>query len=750
MRIQNILISLFVLLSIVVAGSDYLNVGVNNDAEYNTVHADFYNRAGKITTDSRSSVATAWAPLVGDLDNNGTREIIYITTSGFDLYEYVPGVLVPKAGYPFSGQIGPPILFDIDGDGKEELIAVNGSHIDIIEYSGGTLSQQMALDWISSSPNYVDGEAVMACRAENECLLVTTDSIGRLFTGHNRLKAYWFSGTELNNTLNIADLVSNNQFYCMPDIRSMPVSDHKLISNEKFFFSVMETDITSNDYIQVYSIWMNDTSPHNLALFSSNVDVEHYGLSTAQTCTAGRYGEHFTSPVVGNTEVVGVGAGNEEEIHIGYLDVSDAPTINQLSSNLISYNERSAQFFFSADAISNVMYGSFFEDTGQRDVCLVGFDDDTELHVVCTSTMTNTFKLRQYEIPLTGDIPDAYNNYDRLAHAGHYINIIHKTADYSAIQEVVTSYGVLHFDDPDWSCRVLGDCEGEIHLANPFVNGSIVPADVQRDGNVDFIGQRGDIVFYIDDGRVNNQSQINGAYEFNPCILSRDIKNNSKLAVSFTCTDDESDTITSWATLYDGDANNHSTGPINTSTGTLTDFPANELRANKTGTYVLALYCTDEHHTTPDREDYLFDVALEGEEYPSDCVSSGSVTPSAPYTGCSDDHDCSTSQKCVSGACIDRELEDLTDALLPGEIISPTYRPLIGLLIVLLVMAGAVAVTYGFGVREGQIMLVMAGSAGLLAWLGCVMLKIIPGWTIVLGVLLGSLAVGFKILTKKE
>lgn len=137
----------------------------------------------------------------------------------------------------------------------------------------------------------------------------------------------------------------------------------------------------------------------------------------------------------------------------------------------------------------------------------------------------------------------------------------------------------------------------------------------------------------------------------------------------------------------------------------------------------------------------IFGECIEEFDYDNP-VDEPSVTP------CVTSEDCPGSQICENNVCVDQGLDDLADILLPPDSIPVAYRPIIGLIVILLVVVGVILALKEVGIQEGQIYLVASIMAAIIFWIVLIYIGIIPGWTLIVSLVTGGAIIGFLFWSK--
>lgn len=137
-----------------------------------------------------------------------------------------------------------------------------------------------------------------------------------------------------------------------------------------------------------------------------------------------------------------------------------------------------------------------------------------------------------------------------------------------------------------------------------------------------------------------------------------------------------------------------------------------------------------------------------------ECISAFNYSdPSeTPVLGdsCNVTEDCTGAQVCINGNCAEPDLTYLADVLLPPDSVPVAYRPIIGLIAIIILVVGAVVTLNYYGIADGRVLL----SAGILVtislWLVLIQMGILAGWTLLVALVLGGAVFGFLFWSKHK
>jgi hypothetical protein len=287
--------------------------------------------------------------------------------------------------------------------------------------------------------------------------------------------------------------------------------------------------------------------------------------------------------------------------------------------------------------ISNIFKANAFPDTGQTDICGLGFDSaDTELSMVCGSLLTTEFwkarefKARNVTMNNYFDVNSSFGKYEQITYAGQHSS---DTYEGTNIDEIVTTYGTFRLD---WDCTYnILNVPFQLCLTqlwtNAEIHGTMLPMDLEQNGINDMIMVTDFNLWYIDDGFVNDNAQID-EYSINPC-LDAVWKQNTTVGVQIKAIDPESDNVQARAILYYGDALNRTQDSgWSSATPSGATIPFTFYAYNITTSSTLRLMARDvneEHNTSADIIDLTFAVNTDGVEF-GDCSTTESGLYSDP------------------------------------------------------------------------------------------------------------------------
>lgn len=85
-------------------------------------------------------------PAIGDLDLDGTPEVVVVATGTVRIQKPTSGEVLAQVAMPGAGAGGPPTIADFDADGVPEIAAANGTAYSVFEYTS-TPTPALTVKW---------------------------------------------------------------------------------------------------------------------------------------------------------------------------------------------------------------------------------------------------------------------------------------------------------------------------------------------------------------------------------------------------------------------------------------------------------------------------------------------------------------------------------------------------------------------------------------------------------------------------
>lgn len=566
-------------------------------------------------------------PLSSDLDRDGIQEIIIldagtvkiiqvdVSNSQFDI--------IDSFTFPASQRTSNMIIFDIDGDDKDEIIIhleQTTNSLEILEFNGTDLINESSID-VSGLVDYDDGESLIQCAAENDCIMVYMTKI-QFQGGNTFIKSVKFNSTGTKGTPLTVGVATPGDILCLSNIRDMQVKDFDDDGNLEYLFSYIHVDPSAgqDESVNIVALSYNTTDTQiddsrsiNIGNLYSGTNVFCDGTGISQSVPPGN---SFTNPLVDDWILTG-----GLETAIAYQDSS----INDFKIYLYDQNLDFVDDFPEVGVTSGVIISNVFKQDFDNHAffCVIGLDTDQAddfLSVLCGSKQLQfgIFEHVFFDFPLSG-LSDKYNI---SADYGDHFMIAHSI---DALQngdflEFVNSYGVFEGTSAGVACAIFRVCDLELLYENPKIDAVVIPDDYEQNGLSDLLVYTDTNFWYLDDGFTNTPSIID-EYSINPCIESI-WKENTTLEVQITPVDVDGDDVSARVILYHGSENAQDTGwATNASSGTTFIF-RDEFTVNKTQSNgVLRLMSFDtENMDSPDIIDLIFSVSTNGVIF-GDCIT---------------------------------------------------------------------------------------------------------------------------------
>jgi len=618
MKLSKIVLNflfLFIIFIPLTLGNEFYNETGNYNQQYRT-GTGFFNSEVVDTFSTRSLSDPQQAPLVSDLDQDGTNEIIVFDKPNFRLYQDNDLEIIDA--YSISNEeTSNFITYDIDDDNLTEIIIVEAEsqYMQILEYNGTDFYNETSYFLTGWSQGGTDANSMIHCKGIDDCALVymnVDSSSSSPFTDH--VYAIYFNSSGLGTEITLLTSGFNEQTYCFPFIREFSHYDTDIDGTTEYILSVsgFGADYDVDVYVLTFNLDVTGGALEHTASITT-------GSATASTdCSSNSRGKQITPPLVFNIDG---SLGNKIESVVGLM-VSDNDfkmySFYYDGSNFDDYPET---LNTDGEIIGNIILGNFFADTGSVDFCVMGFEDDEEvLDLTCASEQTGYLvDTQEFEYSTT----DIYNltsidPYNTLLHA---TQISTQTIEGVNLDDIVCSYGTFRVSYSE----TLGVVTGEtlvLEWENPQENSAVIPVDVENLGREDLLILDNTNIYYYDDGYSNSPAIIS-YYYVDPC-LDATWKVNESVEVRIQASDYDGDLVSTRAFLYYGDTNQQSVNwTTNSTSGTTFTFSFNANKTISTGT--LRLQARDDFDTTEeDTIDLTFSVANNGVTFGS-CFTESTI-----------------------------------------------------------------------------------------------------------------------------
>lgn len=717
MRKKNIILILFMLLLAFSVAADYTRVGTG-DLDYQ-VDASVVGEAGTVLTPTGAKGifdSATTPPNVKDINGDGIREIILLNNLNLAFYQNATLTAINATAHGLTAPYSNVELFDIDGDGVTEVILA-GANKEIKIYSlNGTrviLENTLSFVWVA----YSQGSLAIRCRGVNECLLVAQDEDTRAATD---FRAFVFSSTNGTQTnFNLQASPSTDNFNCFPKINQITLANLDNEGDLEYIIPSVYVDITGSDVLKVYAAFVNNSDPTDAYLLTS-YNIRSNGFSNEQTCELGLYENYIGAAVAGEF----YDSNSADEIAIPYrYDVSNVKLIflqyDGTVFDLLVTFPTIIGGAWPGYSISNPMVMDFCPLNDVTDVCFLANTDGATYNLYCSCI--DSFDLiggvsidATYNFILTSvfNLTDDYKSYTGLIHNGLTGN--------SANADLITTWGVYNLS------RASGNDDLTTSRLKTWGknNGSVIISSAQ-DANGDVLVRTKTNLWYIDDNFINSPGQITEV-SFNPCITDDITKVNTTIAATVTVGDVDGNDVNFWGSLYYGESYNNTQGwtTTNQSHGASHTFPfqATNIRNNA----ILKVCGRDTANPgLEDCQSFGFNVGLEG-------VSYGDTTCAVEFV---------LVDPIIPGVT-PPSLSDVPASIIPVDAVPVIYYPLVSLLIIALISGGTVFILAQNNITGAGVLAAAGGGAGLLSWLGLIMVGMVAAWTLIVGVLFAAAGVG--------
>ena len=561
-----------------------------------TTYPYIINEATTISFRPIQSTSTQ-TPLIADLNNDGTNEIIIVDGKNIEIYQNK--TLQPLTALPAQDTIQTIILHDINNDGKKEIITAGGDQLTIFSYNG-TLN----INNNYTIPNIQSSEFEIGCSNEHYCALINA----RYKTGvpsSESLYASLFNKTGIINTLNLKT-ATNNYDWALPNIREVGVSDVDNDGKEEFIITANERKTSNEGNLWVFILGYNTSHLIKEKEKDTGETIADFGL---------------TPPTVYDFAI-----DNGKEIVLAHQKTSDEFEILLYDQNLNLIDDYPEYTNSAGTLISNVLRMNAFTDTGNDDFCVLGSESsNNELTLTCGSTKTSynyligsqtaefTYDGTAYydltEPTYTGNTPD----YRIINNKIQRITSSYTTTDGTNLDEVLSAYGIF-----------ILDYEGSDHLnvyataENP--QGAMTAVDYENNTRADILYLTTDGLYYDDDGFENQPADITSITSNTGNPICEGV--TTKLSIEYS--EPENEAVNCWfEETYQNETLKDTSQNTSSNNGKINLY----YNADETGQFLLNIYCTDGINN-PDKE--VIDVIISNNT--GTCNAYGSAEYTLSYT----------------------------------------------------------------------------------------------------------------------
>lgn len=593
--------------SIAMAFSDYNQTGGANgyfnagSTRFNSQYAGQY----AIPNVYSSNFANAQKlPLVGDMNNDGTNDIIAIDGINIKIFHNKQLNVfdtVSLSGAAASDLLSNPVLYDIDGNGLPEYIIADSTNWNLYILNSTSIKTQISFPSFTNNVGR-HGESMIACKGIDDCLLVystiKTHEIGIV----SNLQAAGFNSTDFGSVLNVRT-TATNQIYCFSNVPDIQTKDYDFDGNTEYIFTSGLMHPSGSDYF-IYVDYLQADKAVNFTITNDGTITKNIGglgvnPSASESCADINFGQYFTSPLVANFN-----GGSTLETIFGTMATASTTTYR-----LYSYDSSRAAIdsYPSAQTAEGKMLGNPikmngfpYDKTGipdkQNDFCLFGFSAANKyIDLLCGSMVSNYGLLNynniEYFAAISGfNLTGSYGLQTLIAHS---VNSETNYIENNNMDEFFNSYGIygLTADDCTVSGCIITSCydNTQCKMSSLFLNGVfnsvVIPVDYEKVNSEDYLSMTASALYYVDDKYTNsNPSLCNSTADcsINPCKDSVWLLNTS-VGLTLKSFDSDNDLVSYNAIPYYGSSNQFETGwTANVSSGTVLviNFQANQTITN--------------------------------------------------------------------------------------------------------------------------------------------------------------------------
>lgn len=588
-------------------GTSLFNTGMTGEIYYTKTLTDAFN-----------------APLVADLDLDGTNEIIVMDDDTLRLFNNKELDILDS--YTFADGvtgISNMLAYNIDGDDYVEVILVleSSRRLQIMEWNGTAFFNQTSYQFDNA---HGSSDFLIKCGGVDSCLAVYNDQGS--FVTMDTLYATKFNSTGNGSTL-LIDVAAGADTYCFSQVKDMTYANYDYHTDgvSEYIFTVVQY---GND--NSWGIMYIDatTDPPTLEL---EVDVARgvpagTGRSSCQDYSNEGDMAAISPPLVANLD--GAASNGMETVIAVQRDTDEF--IMYAYDSTGSQDER---FPAIADAdgllVSNVILADVFTNSDEVDFCALGFDtNDGFLDLLCASYQGSHY-LGLYDNVQFFYTPVNYYNISTLDNNVHDMMIHKHESSSNSHDELITTYGIFDIDFD--SCNALADCELDLLWDNPKTNVALISVDAENFGAEDLIALQENNLWYIDDARSNEPAEID-EITFNPCPTDTVWKVNTTVLMTVTVDDQNpsiigDDNVYSNVTVYYQDDNEFELESGEVVSGSSVQY---SFTANQTIT-IGTIYVEGWDIENPDQidtESITFSVANNGAEFGDSTCTLNIITSS--------------------------------------------------------------------------------------------------------------------------
>lgn len=663
-------------------------------------------------------------PMVSDLDSDGINEIIAV--DGVNIRLYQTSSLTILDAYSSSVTITSMYIYDIDGDSLKEIIVAGNNDMEIVQWNGTDMSADVT--FANGLTGYETGtpNIAIACVDTDNCLVIYEEREAGAVGNSGAIEYATFNSTNIVN-LGEIDASANNDVICLSNIPEMQTAD---IDGDGYTEYIASAGDVDDGKIHLYVIYVNSTN---------NLTVEQTGTRTMRSLTdsCDTSSTYFTSPLVFDID----GASSDGlEIVAGYQIDSDEFEMASFSKTCAFEDEYPEVFDSDGIILSNPFRANAFPDTGDVDFCVMGYDTaDGFLDLTCASEQTgNLVETEEFKSNVAPAEVLTFNvtaGYHSVAHA---VQTSVQTTDGTNLHEVLTAYGVWELE---WAGFFGSVNRLDLIWENPKGDSAVIMSDVENVGKNDVLALTSTNLWYIDDGFTNSVAEID-EYTINPCIDAT-WKVNTTVSVQLTIEDFDDDDVAGrikFFSAYPTTVLYDSGWSINASSGTTFSFgfTANETTSNGG----LVMYATDVENYGDNTSIGIYPVSVStsGVEY-GDCITT--------ETGIIDYED-AVDNGSIPSALSQDEKATVRSAILGSGAIDSSYAPIVALIFIVVAVLVPLSYMIQNRVQNTNALVMIPAICSVAVWIVMVYFEMLPAWTVVVAILLGSAFIGWRVYERQS
>lgn len=550
------------------AYTEYTQLG-GSDALFNTGETLFNNEIDndKIVSTVKTLNNPSYNPYVKDLDGDGEKEIIILDSTSLKIYD---SELKSVDGINLFSNVYSNIEIVLI-DGNYNIILAN--QIDTLTVNVMSYTFDGTLLSLTSSVNYsvsqTPRDIVIKCGYDeniDNCMLITTaDNVNNI--GNVLILSTW---TYTDGIIDNFEYSNNYEIkYCMPSIPLIILDDYDEDDTKEYIFSYFKADGSGSSWVDSGNIDVFYTnSSHNL-IFEQNMykNIGSYSFnmefcsSPLTQYTGVSMNNLITSPIVfdfddnpSNGHEIIIGLVTQPEIQHADFKMYSFKTDGTILGDYPEYTD--ANGFL----MSNPVKMNAFTDTDDTDICVMGFDYNTDelilggLDLLCASGDSGIFGDYSHQFYyLAGlDYNLTYNVNDN-----HLYHLIHSVKSNSHIEngvnldDILTSYGTFYLDYALLTDLLVFSYE------IPQKSSTVIPIDLYNYGYNQLLFYTDTNVWLYTDGFVNkgcgqtDNNCIKEGSSINPSIDAT-WKKDTDLEIRLNLEDINNDNVSGRATIYYG------------------------------------------------------------------------------------------------------------------------------------------------------------------------------------------------------